>query len=315
LSDCIPASSPWWAQWGGLARISRRARWESCRRAWRNLTPPATSDGEDGDKEVDAENAARRQRRAILSLLRTLSQPAEANGFDNRKVPAIRQIERRAARESNKGRSSSRGRRNLVAERRPKDLETPRYTVLYSAKSGLEIRQYEPYRVCTYDMMGPNGSGGGRSYNPATDAATSEPAKGNVQAFGALAGYLFGKNQEKLAMKMTTPVFMNTNDNSNENENNAGGTTKSMSFVLPSDYWGDGDDGAPPQPLAESGVRIETVATGTTRAVWPFGGYARRSPTNYGDNSGPPRPGGRSHQPRPSNWPNTMIRLHRRGDG
>jgi SOUL heme-binding protein len=155
-----------------------------------------------------------------------------------------------------------------------------RPVVLYSGKSGLEIRQYEPYRVCTYDMMGPNGSGG-RSYNPATDAVTSEPAKGNVQAFGALAGYLFGKNQEKLAMKMTTPVFMNTNDDSSydsSEKSNGTGTTKSMSFVLPSDYWGDnGDDGAapPPQPLAESGVRIETVSTGTTRAVWPFGGYAR----------------------------------------
>jgi hypothetical protein len=183
-------------------------------------------------------------------------------------------------------RRSASPRRNLVQERRPKDLETPTYKVLYQSPSGLEIRQYDPYRVCTFDMSSADGRAS-LSYNPVTDAATMEPAKGNVRAFGALAGYLFGKNQEQVAMKMTAPVFTNTNDQRQ---------TKSMSFVLPSNYWGnDNDDAAaaadvtattrttttggaqnkPPQPLPESGVRIETVATTeTTRAVWPFGGYA-----------------------------------------
>jgi hypothetical protein len=213
-----------------------------------------------------------------------LSQPAASNGFDGTsKVPAIRQIERRAARESRQAlrmtRRASSPRRNLVQERRPKDLETPTYKILYQSPAGLEIRQYDPYRVCTFDMSAAAGRTSS-SYNPTTDAATMEPAKGNVRAFGALAGYLFGKNQEQVAMKMTAPVFMNTDDNRQ---------TKSMSFVLPSNYWGnDNDDAAvavtsttgggaqqPPQPLPESGVRIETVAsTETTRAVWPFGGYA-----------------------------------------
>lgn len=277
LVSCIPESTPWWAKWNLLARTSRRARWESCRQAWRNLTPPATNTNDEDDEENvsneetqqdDAESLVRRQRRAILSLLRTLSQPASANGFRNtNNYPAIRQIERRAAKESKK---TSR-RSQLVAERRPKDLETPRYTVLYTSKSGLEIRRYDPYSVCTFDMM----KDGNRSYNPKTDAATAEPAKGNVQAFGALAGYLFGKNQEKTAMKMTTPVFMSSNNNNNNNSNNIGetATTKSMSFVLPSDYW-DATKRPPPQPLEESGVRIETVAS-EIRAVLPFGGYAR----------------------------------------
>lgn len=244
LVSCIPEETPWWAKLPLLAQTSRRARWESCRRAWGYLTPPATNSEDD-----DEENLERRKRRAILSLLRTLSQPAEANGFRPRGL-AIRQIERQAKRESKDTTSRS----NLVAERRPKDLETPNYSVLYSSKNGLEIRKYDEYSVCTYDMNG------NRAFNPETDAATAEPAKGNVQAFGALAGYLFGKNQEQKAMKMTTPVFSTTTEQ------------KSMSFVLPSDYW---SKATPPTPLDESGVRIETVSSGI-RAVLPFGGYARK---------------------------------------
>lgn len=244
LVSCIPETTPWWARLPLLTRISRRARWESCRRAWNYLTPPPTN-----AEEETEENLERRKRRAILSLLRTLSQPAEENGFRARGL-AIRQIQRQAKRESKDTSSRSK----LVAERRPKDLETPTYKVLYNSKNGLEIREYDDYSVCTYDMNG------NREYNPKTDAATAEPAKGNVQAFGALAGYLFGKNQEQTAMKMTTPVFSTTTEQ------------KSMSFVLPSNYWD--NTTSPPTPLSESGVRIETVSS-SVRAVLPFGGYAR----------------------------------------
>jgi SOUL heme-binding protein len=91
------------------------------------------------------------------------------------------------------------------------------------------------------------------------DAAVNEPAKGGVKAFGALAGYLFGKNVEKTAMKMTTPV-LTTED-------------KRMSFVLPSAYWKEGAAAIPPKPLQGSGVLVERVAGGE-RAVLMFGGYA-----------------------------------------
>ena len=62
-----------------------------------------------------------------------------------------------------------------------------------------------------------------------TDATVSDPKVGGAKAFGALAGYLFGKNQESTSMAMTTPVI-------NRGEADA----KTMSFVLPSEFWNDG---------------------------------------------------------------------------
>ena len=97
-----------------------------------------------------------------------------------------------------------------------------------------------------------------RPANPRTDAAVSEPAKGNVKAFGALAGYLFGKNGGKIAMAMTSPVLMTDDDEG-----------KTMSFVLPSKYW----NKAAPKPLPGSGVQIHQVQA-DTRSVLMFGGYA-----------------------------------------
>ncbi|MEM9404203.1 MAG: heme-binding protein, partial [Pseudomonadota bacterium] len=64
--------------------------------------------------------------------------------------------------------------------------EEPAYEVL-SATDDYEIRRYEPYIVAETDVEGP--------YKDA----------GN-QAFGILAGYIFGKNRQSEKMAMTAPV-------------------------------------------------------------------------------------------------------------
>ena len=66
-------------------------------------------------------------------------------------------------------------------------LETPEYTILYKA-SDFEVREYAAFLVAETPM--PPGSGA---------------ASGS--GFQELAGYIFGGNQSKQSMEMTTPVF------------------------------------------------------------------------------------------------------------
>mmetsp|Transcript_22126 Transcript_22126/g.45249 ORF Transcript_22126/g.45249 Transcript_22126/m.45249 type:complete len:104 (+) Transcript_22126:510-821(+) len=80
-------------------------------------------------------------------------------------------------------------------------------------------------------------------------AKLSNPQLSGATSFGALAGYLFGKNEQSKAMKMTTPVFT-------EGE----GDLKKMSFVLPSDYWTDGGVNEAPKPLSDNGKRRKEVS-------------------------------------------------------
>ena len=137
-------------------------------------------------------------------------------------------------------------------------METPEYEVLLSKKGGFEVRRYEKFSVCTVAMndlkqTGSDKDSASRLTNPQLSGATS---------FGALAGYLFGKNEEETAMKMTTPVL-------SEGE----GTERKMSFVLPSDYWT--EEAMAPKPLSDSAVKVTTV-DGCERAVLAFGGFGRK---------------------------------------
>ncbi|KAK9824687.1 hypothetical protein WJX72_012392 [[Myrmecia] bisecta] len=66
-------------------------------------------------------------------------------------------------------------------------LDTPPYTVLKKTRE-YEIRKYKPYLVAETDM--PSGSG---------------PAAGD--GFNTLAGYIFGGNDKRAKMEMTTPVI------------------------------------------------------------------------------------------------------------
>ncbi|GMH74530.1 hypothetical protein TL16_g06490 [Triparma laevis f. inornata] len=80
--------------------------------------------------------------------------------------------------------------------------------------------------------------------------------------FQTLAGYIFGKNVENRTMAMTTPVFMSPDK---------------MSFVMPSDYWGDEAKlkNEAPTPLATSDVEKEAVGKKLVAALW-FGGVSTK---------------------------------------
>ena len=63
-------------------------------------------------------------------------------------------------------------------------LEEPEYEVLHTA-GDIEIRQYDPYIVAEVNVPG---------------------SSGDSEAFGILAGYIFGENDTKTEMAMTAPV-------------------------------------------------------------------------------------------------------------
>ena len=256
VSRADDGPAPAWARPRRLARFSRRSRLASLRRVLDLSTPEA--EGEDDD---DAEAAARRRRRALSVLLRTL---AAEDG------PSISSVEKSARRDA-----GDRAPADDMADRLPPGLETPRYDVLASGGSagggGYEIRRYDAFAVCTVPMNRP------RPTDPSkTDAILGNPQLSGASSFGALAGYLFGKNDKNEAMKMTTPVLTSGE-----------GGDRRMSFVLPSNFW---DDAAPnkgaenagsfgidvaPRPLEGSGVYLERDSGGE-RAVLMFGGFASK---------------------------------------
>jgi hypothetical protein len=123
----------------------------------------------------------------------------------------------------------------------------------------IEIRRYEPFAVCSVSMNKPVPE---KATN--TDVKLLNPQIPGASSFGALAGYLFGKNQEKRAMKMTTPVF-----------SSGTGESQLMSFVLPSEYWQESNFNMAPLPLEGSGVMLERNE-GSDRAVIMFGGFASK---------------------------------------
>ena len=134
-----------------------------------------------------------------------------------------------------------------MLKRTPAGLETPAYKVL-EEKGRWELRQYVDFSVCSFDMQ-------------------ASPERAGYGAFNALAGYIFGRNQEQVKMAMTTPVINH-------------GASKKMSFVMPSTYW---NENAPPAPtpMADSGVKLEGSGGGMisksaqVAVVW-FGGFASK---------------------------------------
>ena len=96
-----------------------------------------------------------------------------------------------------------------------------------------------------------------------TDAKVQAPELSGASSFGALAGYLFGKNDKSTAMKMTTPVLTSPRADAE----------KQMEFVLPSQYWDSDNLTTAPKPLSGSGVTLQQKES-EERAVLMFGGYA-----------------------------------------
>ena len=140
----------------------------------------------------------------------------------------------------------------------PKGLETPDYKVVRTLEGPIklgrpeliEIREYEPFTVARTTM------GDGSS-----DQVFGTSAGGT--GFNALAGYLFGRNEEKASMAMTMPVEISKGDRFD--------AVATMSFVLPKAADDMGSEAAPPAPLAGDDVTIEKVP-GRLVAVKPFAG-------------------------------------------
>jgi hypothetical protein len=215
-------------------------------------TPPPSEGGANERKE----QSSQRRRRALVTLLQSLS--LDESTEVSSKVPAIVSLEQKAREAS---REDAENLRSLL----PEGLETPAYEILTQRRSGrsnVEIRCYQPYSVCAVSMNKARPDDSSK-----TDAKLQMPEMSGASSFGALAGYLFGKNDKSTAMKMTTPVF--TSPGKNEADE------KQMQFVLPSTYWDSDSLTTAPQPLAESGVTLQ-LKESENRAVLMFGGYASK---------------------------------------
>lgn len=163
-----------------------------------------------------------------------------------------------------------------MLQRTPPGLETPKYTVVNNYPTW-EAREYDVFSVCTTEMEEEKASPGPTAV-PDT-GSTNKPSG----AFNELAGYIFGKNQAKEKMAMTTPVISVTDKAA------TGSNSKKMSFVLPSRFWADDEAlKMAPAPLDGSAVLLECSSLfkvdGTeessptvTLAVMWFGGYATTS--------------------------------------
>ncbi len=251
---------PIWTKIRPLAKFSRRARMRSLRRTLDQITP-------DVDKKNDSvESQLQRRRRALVSLLNSLSND-EVNQENEGRRPAIVVLEKRAI-QASKDSSSD------LTSRRPEGLETPEYDIIASGKDAndrlaknVEIRFYKPFSVCSVSMVK------SRSESSKTDQKLGAPELKGASSFGALAGYLFGKNDQSTAMKMTTPVFT-TNPGEVSSEPNEQ-DEQSMEFVLPSNYWGAENLSKAPKPLESSGVTLQERDS-ETRAVLMFSGYASK---------------------------------------
>ena len=183
------------------------------------------------------EGEAPRRRRFLLVLLRQL-----------KSTRGVWALERTARQRQARATSMA----EMLA-RTPENLETPNYTVISSHEvSGWEVRQYDEFAVCTTARDRDVTADGPKLNSPAM------PAAGGFQA---LAGYIFGKNEQSEKMAMTTPVFTRTGE---------------MSFVLPSRYWK--GEVAPPTPI-DGGVSLRSQGGGaltssTELACLWFGGFA-----------------------------------------
>jgi len=237
-------SLPLWARMP-LTRYSRRARQLRLSKML-ELSTPATSSDDESDVKDDEESKKGRARRSLFILLRSMADSPDFKG-----VSSMLAMAKKDAKDG-----------NLSPEemlKRTPDLETPNYEVLASKKGGLEVRRYEKFSICSVTMNELKKSGSDKE----SASKLSNPQLSGATGFGALAGYLFGKNEEQTAMKMTTPVF-------SEGE----GSSRKMSFVLPSDYWE--EEGKAPKPLSDSSVTVSSV-DGCERAVLAFAGFGRKA--------------------------------------
>ncbi len=234
----------WWTKFRMTAKFSKRSRRASLHRLLNMSTPSS-------DAEVDTEDDQRkRRRRSLLVALRSLVVEDSESSSRGKKIN-IMKIEKEALREL----------KNTFAKdmesRLPPGLETPKYDVIVKRRN-FEIRNYDEFSICSVKMNAP------RPDSSKTDRKVSQPQLPGASSFGALAGYLFGKNKDQTSMKMTTPVFTSGD-----------GEEKEMAFVLPSSYWGEESLSKAPLPLDDSLVELKRDSGGQ-RAVVMFGGFSSK---------------------------------------
>ena len=203
------------------------------------------------EKTGSVEDDSGKKRRALGILLNQLAM--NDGGVRGLEVEALTRLSRNTMEE--------------MLERTPKDLETPKYDVVYN-KETFQVRKYAAFAVCSMMLMDRQQQNG--------------PA-----GFQTLAGYIFGKNEGSQKMAMTTPVissgYIDIGDATNADTNSNNVPPKKMSFVMPSAFWADDValNGAP-KPLDGSGVSLEgnggglIGGTDTIAVLW-FGGYATKS--------------------------------------
>ncbi|KAL3795618.1 hypothetical protein ACHAW5_002814 [Stephanodiscus triporus] len=245
LGEMLPpdrANLPWWTRLPLTRRFSRRARQLRLSELLELSTPGTSSEEESAENDTE-EIKKRRTRRSLFILLQSMASNPESDVFS---MLAF------AKKDLKLGTLSA----EEMLQRTP-DLETPKYEVLAS-KKGFEVRRYEKFSVCSVTMNEIGSSGSDKE----SASKLSNPQLSGATSFGALAGYLFGKNENGVAMKMTTPVF-------SEGE----GASRKMSFVLPSDYWE--EEGQAPRPLSDSSVKVSSVEA-SLRAVVAFPGLGRK---------------------------------------
>jgi hypothetical protein len=143
---------------------------------------------EDANQDTNDDQQHRRWR-ALITILHALSTDEEAatvEGKPRGRLPAIAILDRKSRMEQqSKRKNNDEG----LTKRRPDELESPHFTVLDKKSNTFEIRRYECFAVCSVAMNKPRPKDSSR-----TVETVSDPTKGGAQAFGALAGYLFGKN-------------------------------------------------------------------------------------------------------------------------
>lgn len=262
LSMMEPTSSklPWWTSIRQTAKFSKRARRASLSRVI-DLSTLNDDNDEDGKKEKnDVLSNQSRRRRSLLLILRNLAaNDTDSNGkSEDTKSPSIYTLEKIAIKEAKKSISLE-----DILKRVPEGLETPKYKVLktkYKSPLFYEIREYDPFSTCTVNMVAPSTS----------SSSSSSSVSNSGSAFGALAGYLFGKNQSSEKMKMTTPVFSSSSNYDSQD------VKKQMSFVLPSEYWTKVDTAPKPFNTQSESDVILIQQDAQIRAVLLFGGFASK---------------------------------------
>lgn len=124
-----------------------------------------------------------------------------------------------------------------LASKGQRNIETYPYTVK-KAYPGFEIRRYEASLFTSVQLP------------------QSEYKKASSKGFSILAGYIFGGNEKKEKIAMTSPVAMSLED------------SMTMMFLVPKQY----DKASLPQP-EDPGIEFKEMPAKTVAAI-TFGGWA-----------------------------------------